>query len=616
MSGFHSVWAPAWLALMTTVLAGCGGGGGSSAAGSSSGGGGSGGVAEQADVSEGLPADVAGFIVPGTSDSLFFTQALEAPARSGLFSVYPGGTLEISQVDAQLGEHFFSDTDAVPPTFATITESNYERSLFSFYEADAAVSGGGLENLRVAELFYADGGLMPSMSNGYRRVTVDDSGTAPAPVAVSNATTSPNFMGSLLIINDLNQAESSCLLDEVTGWRQICLDDGAATSPISLPSGMQAFSPVSDISGFSGLGYLVIDENANDALRMVNIADLQPRTGNVDYAGSGNDVVGVTLATDMLIRSAQGQNYLALSFEEDADPQIWLYEVYHPAKPGRITPVLSAEGEPLVVGRTLFPPYVAARPEDRHITVMNGETFFLRSLVSDPLVTDLIRLDGAQWSVVDSFDSTGLFGSVTNAFLMSAGDRLVVEVHGEVFSLAADGSDRTLLDASTDDMFGQFVTAPVLGSADGWVFYNRYEGADDDPFAVALNPGTGQRHDIPDWQWVGASATGTATAGMRHAGKSLSEVFMIGPGAELAAVQAATPMAGKVNFGTLPNGATDVEFFGVAPGPDRLARSISLAPDDTELYEVLYLDVRDENSLQVVTDAPSTNGVQRPLPNF
>src|SRR5690606_34485151 len=270
MSGIRSVWTPAWLAVMVaTALAGCGGGGGSSAGVIPSSGGGGAGAAEQANVSEGVPTDTGGFTVTGNNDALFFTQALEAPARSGLFSVYPGGTLDITQVDAELGERFFSDTSTVPASLATIAESNYERSIFSFYEADAAVSGEGLENLRVAEVFYADGALMPSVSNGYRRVTVDDSGTAPAPVAVSDATSAPNFMRSLLIINDLDQAESSCLLDEVTGWRQICLDDGAATSPISLPSGMQAFSPVSDISGFSGLGYLVIDENANDALRMV-----------------------------------------------------------------------------------------------------------------------------------------------------------------------------------------------------------------------------------------------------------------------------------------------------------------------------------------------------------
>jgi hypothetical protein len=89
---------------------------------------------------------------------------------------------------------------------------------------------------------------------------------------------------------------------------------------------------------------------------------------------------------------------------------------------------------------------------------------------------------------------------------------------------------------------------------------------------------------------------------------------MIGPGAELAAVRAEDPAAGKVNFGALPNAASEVRFMGVAPGPQRLVQTV--ASGEPETYEVAYLDVRDEFSMQVVTAQSSENAAQRPLSQF
>jgi len=215
--------------------------------------------------------------------------------------------------------------------------------------------------------------------------------------------------------------------------------------------------------------------------------------------------------------------------------------------------------------------------------------------------------------VVATLEGSGFLG-LENAFLLSAGNRLVVEHEGDVLSMRADGSDRRTLD-TTSDLGGQSIETPILAASDQWIFYNRKQGiGGTESLAVALNVVTDERLDIPDWTWVGASGEGGVAPNARLAMQGITDVFMIGPNAELAAVGADDPAAGKVNFGPLPGSATEVRFFGIAPGPSRLAQTVASGEPDS--YSVIYLDVTDAESMQTVTAQPSDNAAQRPLDRF
>lgn len=102
--------------------------------------------------------------------------------------------------------------------------------------------------------------------------------------------------------------------------------------------------------------------------------------------------------------------------------------------------------------------------------------------------------------------------------------------------------------------------------------------------------------------------------GSQLAALDLSEVFLLSDDLQLAAVSADNPGAGVVNFGTLPNSASQATMFGLAPGPHRLLQTT--LDGSPASHEVIYVDTRDENSLRVLSSQPSGEANQRPLPGF
>lgn len=97
-------------------------------------------------------------------------------------------------------------------------------------------------------------------------------------------------------------------------------------------------------------------------------------------------------------------------------------------------------------------------------------------------------------------------------------------------------------------------------------------------------------------------------------GLEVSEIFLFNEEYELAAVSAADPEAGMVNFGRIPNSATEVRMYGTAPGPHRLLQTH--LPGSPDIYEVIHVDTRDKDSMRVVTSQGSPEINQRPISQF
>src|SRR5690606_29037017 len=159
------------------------------------------------------------------------------------------------------------------------------------------------------------------------------------------------------------------------------------------------------------------------------------------------------------------------------------------------------------------------------------------------------------------------------------------------------------LDTSNAAWLG--VQTEVLGSRDGWLFYNRADISGQDT-AVAMKVDGSDSLEITDAQWIGASLTGKGDSISYMT--ELSEVFLWSD-KEIAAVSAADPKAGTVLLGTLDATPEGVTMHGLAPGPHRLIQ-VHTDADNSAVYSV---NTREQGSLRKALDEV---GVQRPVTGF
>ena len=567
-------------------------------------------------VTTAVPPGVPGLDRPTQNRGLFYTQVIDQPGMAGLFMVDPTNPSQPTLVDGDIGQAFFDSAPHVPDTALPTISANAFDLLFMTFPSGELDNEGRLANLQPAYLFYGNGSYFPQTQMSYRRLEVTDGVETPLPEQVGALDLSP-AMVRRLVLNDLLTPENSYILyDAGGGWRQIRLDDDTNIQGTPLTANLHPFSPVSDYDNVRGLGYLVLNEQGETRnLQFVDADSLTVRSGSLTDTDTGAAITGVAAATDLGLRTQDGDIYLALAFgtlAENNRASVWLYS-YAPDGPGTLSPVRSGNGKQLTVNRSFLDPQSGAvTPSDDHTTSLNGNPYFLRPIVDEmDSYVQLIGLNGSEWHMLHQREGAGFLG-LENAFLIAVGDQLVMEHDGEVVALNAQGGDVRILDTA-DSWFGQNIHTPILAASDGWIFYNREAGQPVTTYAVALNPVTDERLDIPDWQWVAASGNG-AIPSSRLAQQQLSDVFMIGPNAELAAVKAEAPGAGKVNFGPLPNAATSIAFFGTGPGPARLAQAITSGSPAS--HEVIMLDVNDASSMQPVTAQPSQNAAQRPLSMF
>lgn len=557
-------------------------------------------------------------------DLLYFTQSA-VDGNAGLFSISPSATNTPVLVDAEIGERLRPSTvtgpwgtdQTLPPA---ISGAIFDRVFFPIHEAEPNATAGGFDNLRVASVFYGDNTIVDSF--GYKRVSTDISSQHYESQAVGNDMGIALY--NAIITYGIEDIGETSILYESAGWKQLRLSDDATTAPLELNNNFEPVVSIFDPAVNAGAGYLVIDSGNNDTLRFVDMS-LMSVGEYVD--ANGGPLEKIRQKAVVGSGRSDGSVYLALHIDGDEAPTLWYYQSAADG-PGSIHQVINGSDAPFTFSSALLGGI--ATPAENHLVTMGDSVYFLHGVlekVDDPdlegtifegmeeLKTKLIRLTGASWALIDEPEGSGFLG-IENAFLIGAAGRLVYEADDEVISVNADGGDRIVLDASSD-LYGQDIDIGILGSGNGWVFYNRTEGMFSNvQVAVAARADGSHRLDLTGWRWLGASASPTVADGLNGpmASIDVSEVFMVNDNYELAAVSAAAPQDGMVNFGQLPNSATEVRMFGIAPGPHRLLQTTLKGEPDS--YEVIYLDTRNKDSLQVISAQASTEDNQRPISRF
>lgn len=586
---------------LTLLLSACGG----SSSSSSSSGGPTGGNGEF-EIS--MPTELNGLTGDADNqDLLYFTQSVTGNA--GLFSINPASPTDVPvATDSVIGDSLLPQpingtSEFLPPV---INSGNYDRIFFAIHEANLNETTGTFDDFRIARIFYGDGKVADS--EGYQRVNTDVADQQLAPAGVSTDPFATGLIGRAIIQNDLQDADNTSILyNNGAGWQQIHIGDGDDVDPLELDERFDPIVSVFDPDIDSGAGYLVIDENDGDSLRFIDtdLEALAGRVGGLDSL-SAAAVVGPTMA--------DGSVYIALRFGDDDDATLWYYQ-----RPiggiGNISEVTNA-GQPLEFGGALLGPGDIATPAENHIALLDGDLYFLHPGQDDEDLpqAELMRLADDSWTLLDEAPGSGLFG-LENAFLLAADGRLAYEANDEVISINADGSERIVLD-STSDIFGQDIDAGILGTGNGWLFYNRTVGMfSNQNIAVASRIDGSKQVELSGWTWVGASTGGSSDGGAQLDALSVSEVFMVSNDRLLAAISVSDPDAGMVNFGTLPNSASEVKMFGIAPGPHRLLQT-TLDGGGNDSHEVIYVDTRDKDSMRVISSQASGEDNQRPISRF
>lgn len=546
-----------------------------------------------------VPTDVAGLSLNKTSydsNPLFYTQVAPPVSDAGLYNIKDHNSTPV-KVDTRIGQSFYNDLEANPPVFQTI--SQHHASFMAIPGTSA-----GLDDYHQSGVFYTDGKL--SNSIGYHKTPAINfsSGSSVLKIPVSSSSMAPQFINSIWLY-DLESSNNSCMLSQLG---QICLSMRPNDNITALPNGFDYFdffAPV--VEGSKGIGYLAINKANNSELVLVDKQGLTPNPSPVLLKGSTAAIDDVQAAAPLGISTEEGSQYLAVKFNGEQNFTVWLYTTG--AGSGSMAQVKN-NGAPLIIEPKLVNPTQPALPEAKHIARINLDFYFFRSQVSQAGQLDLIKLSGYSWENLRSQPVGSLFNLTISQFLTAVNQQLVFEELGKVIALDPTNLNETVLDNSSD----QFING-VGANSQQWLFYNRFEGQNNKPFAVALNPATLERVDIPNWRWVGNTISRELQPATLLSNQLSTAVFLLSDNYELAAVDANNPSAGKVNFGKLPENANDIFFFGTAPGVRRLAQTMVGQTNGDPSFQVIYLDVTDSQSLKTLTPL-SQEPLQRPVTGF
>ena len=581
------------LVLAGVVVTGCGGGGSSGGAGNGAGGG-----AELPGLS-GLQGDA------DNQDLLYFSssEVSQAGAASTLYVIDPAnpGVSSALQMNieeaADIGVEEFGRTFYVPLYEATINED------------------GSVEDHRVSDVLYLHNRASGNAtSEGFARV-----GTAPGtstPVRVSSETYLRAGFG-LVRQNYADAGHAAVVYGLAGSERRVRMTFAETAAP------QFAMSPTvrhvvaleeSDSSGYQR--YLVLrthdDLECPGGHRLVqnrSSASPGPGAGQFSSVGVENLLPGNREATSAASLSgplSDGSHYLVIATVVNAaggectaeGASLWRYTPSLPVA-SSLVQVLDENDEPL-----MFPVGVAGgpiMPAARHLARLGDVLYFGVAGAASTGPQDLYRVEGDSWSLLaEQEDNLGYF----SGFVMADDGRVAVSAGNAVVSWDSEGNDRQVLDQSNAAWLG--IMTEVLGSRDGWIFYNRAD-IDGQDNAVAMKMDGSDSLEIANAQWVGASSSGKgeSIADMTE----LSEVFLW-RGQDIAAVSAADPKAGAVVLGELEATPENVSMYGLAPGPHRLIQVHA----DADTATVYYVNTREANSLR--RSAVQGAGYQRPVDGF
>jgi len=571
-----------------TLVTGCGGG---------SGGGGGGSGAAGLPLLSGLDGDA------DNHDILYFSGSYEADDKSysRLYGVNPAAPGSI------FGQHLTVAEDGRSP-------EELGRVLYRpLYEAVIDETDGSVQDYRVSDvLFLHNRENGNTISGGFARASTDgplgnQMGVKFSSVSYDDA---PALNGiSTLVRENYVSADKGEVVYGLPGSRKYVRTTMSATKGANVVgSGL-----VDYIAEYSHVA-----SNLNDYYYLAMRTHSSTECGGYQVVPSYTSATAVSyFGVDMLpagFEAAYGtklgaplpdkKQYLIMLIHDQEDcsteSSVWLHDPVA-APQGPLVQIKNANNESLLIPNGLAGgPMV---PQQRHVAQMGDALYFG---VTGPLEfgpQDIYRIQGSSWSTLaEQEESLGHY----NGFIVASEGRVAASVGNSVVSWNADGTDRQELDVSSAAWLG--IMTEVLGSRDGWIFYNRADinGQDN---AVAMKIDGSDSRVIPDAQWFGASITGNGPA--IQSINELSEVFFW-RGRDIGAVSAADPTAGMVVLGRLPAKPDNVVMYGMAPGPHRL---IQVYPEGESEGRVYYVNTRNADSLRAM-EVGSPVGHQRPVDGF
>lgn len=588
------------LLILSAAIAACGGGGGSSGGGNPGGSGPGGGNPGGGGLS-GLSGDA------GNQDLLYFSNSFQSGENTNTGQLQYTSTLyAIDPANPDVATALVLDTQE------SAQGNDMGRSQYvPLYEADINEDDGSVTNWRVSDVLFLhnrDAGV--ASSEGFARVSTE--GTTPAAVRVSAETylgATVKGTGTLVRQNYADADHASVVYGPPGAEKRVRMTyDGTTNPQESMSSIVRHIAALGEEDTPGTQSYLVLrshdDTQCAGGYRLVDArASATPNgpssMGADNLLPNSREAVNAAALGGPL---ADGTQYLVIDTVSSAcqseGGSVWRYRS---SAGTQLVQVLNEDDEPLILPEN-FMGY-AIMPQSRLLTREGDVLYFGVTGALSFDAQDLYRIEGDSWSFLsEQEDNLGFY----TGFVIADEGRVAASVGNAVVSWNGDGSDRQVLDGTEATWTGAIMTE-VLGSRDGWIFYNRADinGQDN---AVAMKIDGSDSLAVANAQWVGASSSGKGESISNMS--ELSEVFLW-RGRDIAAVSAADPKAGLVLLGSLASEPENVIMHGLAPGPHRL---IQVQPDaDEDSAVAYYVNTREANSLRKpLADA----GYQRPVDGF
>ncbi|MDX5385553.1 MAG: hypothetical protein LPK24_03375 [Marinobacter sp.] len=570
-----------------TLVTGCGGGSGG-------GGGGGGGLT----LLSGLDGDA------DNHDILYFSGNYEADGKSfsTLYGVNPAVPGSI------FAQHLTVAEDARSP-------EELGRVLYRpLYEAVIDDTDGSVQDYRVSDvLFLHNRENGNTTSEGFARASTDGPLNNQMGVPFSNVpyadAPSPNSTGVIVRENYVSADNVEIAYGAPGSKKHIRITASTDDGPTVPITGIFDYIGAQPSVGSTATSYRYIALREDDLTQCGGYFITSAFTSATGSSGYGTPNLlpeGVEVAYGAKLGPRLGNNkqYLILKTYDQADcsteSSVWVYDANMPSATALLQ-VRNFQDEPLLI------PTGAAGgpmlPQQRHIATTENGLYFGITGALDFSPQNIYRLQGNYWHMLaEQEENLGHF----TGFIVTTQGRVAASVGNSVASWTIANKARMELDTSSAAWQG--IMSDVLGSRDGWFFYNRADITGRD-YAVAMRFDGSDSREIPDAQWFGASITGNGPH--IHATNELSEVFFW-RGRDIGAVSAADPTAGMVVLGRLPAKPDNVVMYGMAPGPHRL---IQVYPEGESEGRVYYVNTRNADSLRAM-DVGSPVGHQRPVDGF
>lgn len=531
----------------------------------------------------------------GDDGLLFFAATSET--HRGLHMVRPEVGAPSERVDDEIPDSFLLGTDI-------------EFLFRPVHDADWNLEDDTFEDLRVEHVVYGyESEDVENVLYAFRRVATDADQTTVEPTQVSSGTMYQP--AQLATQSDTNDPLGTWFgfPDGDGAWNHIRAGMDADDDPLSFDERYQDFSPFGDRDTGEPVGWLAVD-GQEDELRVFDMDGNNLGTPDIG-TGSIEDRVKVLRFTASVLNDSS--IFLGIALQDDDDEyrqEFWRYQP-DPDGVGELHQLSEESGEPFELNAGLAG--VTPSLPDDNARATDGEEFVFAYDRGGIIESDaaLYRVEGNTVEVLAEAESDT--GELNDLFILD-GDHVIWSWDERIERVSiADGSTTVLENNSSTDA----IATPVNSRSGDWIFYNRESSTigSQSEHAVARNVADGTLIELEDAEWAGGSTSGAGVAGGDFATDvDISEIFLVTANNELAAVTAEDPEAGMVVLGNLPGSADSARIYGPGPGPHRLIQVYEGETEDN--FEVVLVDTREADSLEVVSPEPDQHFQQRPVSNF